>query len=384
MNSLGDTSTLESSFSHRVENVGSSLQSSSLSRGDVKIYHLARKIFEGLALIMANIVTLGLINICSCIRKEYLPVFGFSPFKESVERSEEGIKNSIPHPTGDNVHVSGISDINCRDPVDNNIERRDSDNATNVDIEIARDGENSQNIEPHSYEETIPSVEIDKSAADRGKVVSLECAIEAIVEAKKAGKQIGLVIGRELREPLPEEEGWLWVSGNIEGETQIAENRVHLSMDFSDIGKLPKIKSLFKRVVVDFSTQKFLRVESSFLHSWRRLVPLLDSVEGAQLIIEDESTYTLSRSQNESVYRDFSKFLTIVPSSMHGDSEKIAEEMDKSREEFKEKFLKFFGAVEFKRGVQYPTREDESFTWGRTGAFIILTNPDKRLLDRRK
>jgi hypothetical protein len=42
---------------------------------DEKTYSLARKIFEGLGLILANVFTLGFINIFKCVRDEYRPVF---------------------------------------------------------------------------------------------------------------------------------------------------------------------------------------------------------------------------------------------------------------------------------------------------------------------
>lgn len=53
-------------------------QSQQLNELETRTYSLARKIFEGLGLIIANILTVGLINVFSGVRAEYEPVFGIS------------------------------------------------------------------------------------------------------------------------------------------------------------------------------------------------------------------------------------------------------------------------------------------------------------------
>lgn len=50
-----------------------------ISSSDAKTYTLARKIFEGLGLILLNLITLGFINFSATICDEYKKVFTFSP-----------------------------------------------------------------------------------------------------------------------------------------------------------------------------------------------------------------------------------------------------------------------------------------------------------------
>lgn len=58
--------------------VQQSEQPEQINELDAKTYSLARKIIEGFGLIVANIFTLGLINLFSAVHAEYEPVFGIS------------------------------------------------------------------------------------------------------------------------------------------------------------------------------------------------------------------------------------------------------------------------------------------------------------------
>jgi len=71
-------------------NVGGSFNTSKpLDQTDVKTYSLARKIFEGLALIFANIFTIGLINVFNAVRNEYGPVFSIKSNNNVEENNED-------------------------------------------------------------------------------------------------------------------------------------------------------------------------------------------------------------------------------------------------------------------------------------------------------
>lgn len=75
--------------------VHESKQPEQMNETDDKTYSLARKIFEGLALILANIFTVGLINIFPTVRAEYEPVFGISWKKLFGSEDLEQVPNSL-------------------------------------------------------------------------------------------------------------------------------------------------------------------------------------------------------------------------------------------------------------------------------------------------
>ena len=106
-----------------------------------------------------------------------------------------------------------------------------------------------------------------------------QLGIDAIKKANAEGKKVGLIIGRCKEQPVPVEKGWLWVAGNICGDPEVLENRVDLQMDFSEIETMNKLQDLFDRVVVDFSTLKFL-------DGWRTFVPMLKDTPESQLVTE--------------------------------------------------------------------------------------------------
>jgi hypothetical protein len=68
---------------------------------DVKTYSLARKIFEGIALIFANIVTIGFINIFKAVRDEYRPVFGNTPAQPRQLKEIGSVSSSSSIDTAD-------------------------------------------------------------------------------------------------------------------------------------------------------------------------------------------------------------------------------------------------------------------------------------------
>jgi hypothetical protein len=104
--------------------------------------------------------------------------------------------------------------------------------------------------------------------------------INVIKVAGEANKKIGLVLGRCKGVPIPEEEGWFWVSGNMEDSPEVLTNRVHLQMHFFSNKRMEDLKGLFDRVVVDCSV--ILQDEDP----WNNCNKLLKSLPTAQLIVE--------------------------------------------------------------------------------------------------
>ena len=107
-----------------------------------------------------------------------------------------------------------------------------------------------------------------------------QLGVGAILKASTEGKKVGLIIGRCKDQPVPVEDGWLWVAGNIEGDPAVLKNRVDLQMDFNDSETIERLEGVFDRVVVDFSTLKFIH------GPWRFLRPLLKPSPESQLITE--------------------------------------------------------------------------------------------------
>jgi len=134
----------------------------------------------------------------------------------------------------------------------------------------------------HAYQkaqikpEGPPPQELSDEEIDRRNQIG----IDAIIKANEAGKKIGLVIGRCKNQPVPQEEGWLWVAGNIEGDPEILEGRIDLKMDFNQDETYSKLQGLFDKVVIDVSTIKFIRAQ------WERGKHLLKPLETSQLITE--------------------------------------------------------------------------------------------------
>ena len=72
-----------------------------------------------------------------------------------------------------------------------------------------------------------------------------EKGIEALIKASNAGKKVGLIIGREKDQYIPQDDNWLWVSGNLDGEPEILKDRVHLQLDFDESDQCSVVYHLF-------------------------------------------------------------------------------------------------------------------------------------------
>ncbi|WP_420422261.1 hypothetical protein [Simkania sp.] len=174
-----------------------------------------------------------------------------------------------------------------------------------------------------------------------------ESGIEAIHKASEAGKKIGLIIGREFSQPVPKEEGWLWVTLNIDGSPrEPSESRIDLKMDFNEVEKVQQIEKLFNRVVVDWSTLKFLHDGP-----WHRCKDLLKPEETSQMIVETHGTVAL---KTESLRRELQENQQKYDEWKSGCSE---EEIEKEKKAFFEQM-----SLEKKEQIEKnPTYLDQAF-----------------------
>jgi hypothetical protein len=166
-----------------------------------------------------------------------------------------------------------------------------------------------------------------------------QLGMAAILKANKAGKKIGLLIGRDFTQSIPEEEGWLWVDGNIEGNPMKFDelaSRIDLKMDFANIETIQKLKGLFDKVVVDFSTLKFLGKTRDDFHT------LLKQQPSSVLIVETECTVALTHSQFQKEQSEdrrlFDEWETKQTSAAIEDQKRVfSDQMDSTEKELNER-----------------------------------------------
>lgn len=99
-------------------------------------------------------------------------------------------------------------------------------------------------------------------------------------------KKIGLFIGRDNKEPLPEETGWVWISLNAYEEE--GSEQTHLKVNFNHEKPFYLLRNLFDRVVVDQETWKFFEGNPI-----PRLSGLLKPEKESTLIFEAEPSLFL-------------------------------------------------------------------------------------------
>ena len=134
-----------------------------------------------------------------------------------------------------------------------------------------------------AYQKTLPVKETphEEPKLSQDEIDQLnQFGIDTILEAATEGKKIGLVIGRDKDQPMPVEDNWLWVAGNIAGDPAVLEDRVDLQLDFNQLETMQRLAGTFDKVVVDFSTLKAIS------GAWASLRPLLKPLSTSQLITE--------------------------------------------------------------------------------------------------
>lgn len=112
---------------------------------------------------------------------------------------------------------------------------------------------------------------------------SLSEMIERVNTASQNNQKICLFIGRKAHEPLPAEEGCLWISGDVGLSEKICDlsHRIHLQLDFTDEKQLKILSYLFDKIVIDQSTCKYMN--GDFISRFNKL---LKPNNASQLIFE--------------------------------------------------------------------------------------------------
>lgn len=183
-----------------------------------------------------------------------------------------------------------------------------------------------------------------------------------IHQAKKDGYKVALFMGRGNLQTMPEEQGWKWFS--LDRDMEEGKNDHHLAMDFNDREAMKKIQKLFNKVVVDFSTLKF--VDSPL---WIRLKALLVPEPDSELITEASVGYGFMYISEP----DFSPMdgTMNLPMSMLNDKKAQSEQKVELNKKIKEHLIRHFNQVEMKTDVYpYRSQEEEQRT-----EFWILKSP---------
>tara|TARA_B100002049_G_scaffold236116_1_gene221982 strand:+ start:227 stop:1267 length:1041 start_codon:yes stop_codon:yes gene_type:complete len=123
------------------------------------------------------------------------------------------------------------------------------------------------------------------------------------INNRNSKKKYGLIIGRSFEEELHKEEGWVWVSldrddlllrknnpkvrTNNNKYNKSIQSPYHIFKDMND-SKMHTILSKigFDKVIVDFSTIKFLRSDQINHFIWEYLHKLLNKHKDSKLIVE--------------------------------------------------------------------------------------------------
>ena len=206
-----------------------------------------------------------------------------------------------------------------------------------------------------------------------------QLGIDAILKASTEGKKVGLIIGRDKDQPVPVEDGWLWVAGNIFGDPEVLENRVDLQMDFNERETIEKLKGLFDRVVVDFSTLKAIN------GAWKFLRPLLNPTPESQLITELTKGVCGIEEMKRDVYVDASEgnYFFSFKLCCRPNSKELQDGLKPEIVETFRHYLKsLFNRVEvYDNSAPFPTRQG---CHKEKAEHFVLTGPAKRSKERRK
>lgn len=125
----------------------------------------------------------------------------------------------------------------------------------------------------HPYAAKVEGSEQLKRTYDLNRMLS---RIEGIED-----KRVCLFIGRTPTEALPDEEGKVWVSGDIYVGEEIPEERIHLWLDFTDAKQLTCLHQHFDEIIIDMAVTKFLK--GDFI---TRFVPLFKPSAESVFIFE--------------------------------------------------------------------------------------------------
>ena len=103
-------------------------------------------------------------------------------------------------------------------------------------------------------------------------IYNIENTLSRIDQAKHAGENLAIFLGRSNGQSLPEQQGWQWFSLDMYTDIKADFSR-HLEADFNDAAFMDRIARTFHRVIVDHSTIKFVHEPWPTLHNLLVLHP---------------------------------------------------------------------------------------------------------------
>lgn len=223
----------------------------------------------------------------------------------------------------------------------------------------------------HAYQKAATQVAglVEENPVVMEELDTLDNGIQSIIKAHQMGKKIGLVIGREKEQPLPKEDGWVWVSGNVIGQTTVTKDRIHLEMDFNHRDSCHKLQALFDKVVIDASTIKFIQN-----HPWERMKKMLRPCSTSQLITESYLFLSLHNAP-KCLLVDVENGFISYPFSVANDENKKRSMIKEGEQDIAHYLETLFEQVTLKYNTTYPTREMPEITHFKQGDIFILTGP---------
>jgi len=118
-----------------------------------------------------------------------------------------------------------------------------------------------------------------KNESENEADYSCEAVITRIQEASDKGLKTALFLGRVNYQPMPNEQGWIWFSLDI--QMTPGNQKYHLQMDINS-DAMQQLYLKFDKVVVDVSTLKCFTIQLPF----KRLRYLLKNSPTSELIVE--------------------------------------------------------------------------------------------------
>lgn len=194
--------------------------------------------------------------------------------------------------------------------------------------------------------------------------LTLDETIDKIKKLDLNGKKLCLFIGRTENEELPEEEDSIWLSLDCQKVENPKYSRLHLQADFTNLAHLEKMKGLFDKVIVDFSTFKFMAATAD---PWRNLSITLKLSPESTLITETISMVCYEDQASSTFYQ---RGAHVLPFSLLG-NEAACEKLKRSNTKKTGIYLNsFFREVTLNNDI-YPY----SYKWFEPTSFYVLKGP---------
>lgn len=187
---------------------------------------------------------------------------------------------------------------------------------------------------------------------------SLDKAIEQVkVLSQDPKKKLCLFIGRSPGEPFPgvdqeKPDDEIWVSLDCQNNPKFSHRQLHLQIDMREAAEMERIRGLFEKVLVDFSTFKFVPGESpeERLAFLRRLIT---PAQTSQIIAEANSSSMITIEKlkpylpKELQHFDFGR---IIMSHNTEYQEAVARMKEAEAESLRDKIARNFRTVQLNTG----------------------------------